>query len=79
MTKYRSCPNDGCDGEIAFEEEQTDNGGDGVWSSGNFSVWFYSEYGSCHTDGCPTLTPEQIETLEKNINDEPYTYDDLEP
>lgn len=72
MTFYLGCPN-GCSGEVPMVSERTDSGGspDVPYSMYSWDVAFVDteENATTHDDGCPPLTPEQIDKLEQEGTD----------
>jgi hypothetical protein len=86
VTLYLKCPN-GCTGEVPLEPEATDNGGspDVPGSMYSYYVAFVDSEANAtsHDDGCPPLTPEQIDALEQEgtdkLADPSYGYWDVEP
>lgn len=55
--------------ELVFDEEEWDQG-DGVWFQSGYT-FVYNEDTSYHAPGCKGLTPEQVEEIEKEYNENP--------
>lgn len=75
MYTYTNCPK--CDGEVAFDIEETDDGSDDIYGSRSCYVAHVNDKESAHANDC-TLTDDDRERLanEKTISlgEEGYYY-----